>query len=106
MSDAARARMKAIDPLLRWDMFETMVRYYNPNSDLPRHILGKADEDDYTGFPKVIMYFAGNEVFAGIEPDYEASFIRCGVKDYEIKIKPGMPRAWPVFTFMPEGREG
>ena len=40
--------------------------------------VGKADEDDYTGFPKVIMYFAGDEVFAGIAPDYEKSFIRCG----------------------------
>ena len=87
-------------------MFETMVKYYNPNGDLPQYILGKADEDDYTGFPKIVMYFAGDEVFAGIAPDYEKSFNRCGVKDYEIKIKPGMPHAWPVFTFLPEGREG
>ena len=109
VSDAARARMKAIDPrdpLLHWDVFDKMVRYYNPNGDLPQYILGKADEDDYTGFPKVIMYFAGDEVFAGIAPDYEKSFIRCGVKDYEIRIKEGMPHAWPVFTFLPEGREG
>lgn len=40
------------DPILHWDMFETMVKYYNPNGDLPQYILGKADEDDYTGFPK------------------------------------------------------
>ena len=39
-------------------------------------------------------------------PDYEKSFIRCGVKDYEIKIKEGMPHAYPVFTFLKEGREG
>ena len=52
------------------------------------------------------MYFAGDEVFAGIAPDYEKSFMRCGVKDYEIKIKPGMFHAWPVFTFTQEGREG
>jgi hypothetical protein len=32
--------------------------------------------------------------------------MRCGVKDYEIKIKPGMFHAWPVFTFTQEGREG
>ena len=109
MSEEAKERMKEIDPrdpILRWDMFETMVKYYNPNGNLPQYILGKADEDDYTGFPKVIMYFAGDEVFAGIAPDYEKSFIRCGVKDYEIKIKAGMPHAWPVFTFLPEGREG
>lgn len=109
MSDEARERMKKIDPrdpLLHWDMFETMVKYYNPNGDLPQYILGKADEDDYTGFPKIIMYFAGDEVFAGIAPDYEKSFIRCGVKDYEIRIVPGVPHAWPVFTFLPEGRAG
>ena len=109
MSDEAKNRMKEIDPrdpLLHWDMFETMVKYYDPNGDLPQYILGKADEDDYTGFPKVIMYFAGDEVFAGIAPDYEKSFIRCGVKDYEIKIREGMFHAWPVFTFTKEGREG
>ena len=43
------------------------------------------------------MYFAGDEVFAGIAPDYEKSFKRCGVKDYTIKIREGMPHAWPVF---------
>jgi len=75
-------------------MFETMVKYYNPNGDLPQYILGKADEDDYTGFPKIIMYFGGDEVFAGIAPDYE------------IKIKEGMPHAYPMFTFLKEGREG
>lgn len=52
------------------------------------------------------MYFAGDEVFAGIAPDYEKSFFRCGVKDYEIKIKEGMFHAWPVFTFVKEGRDG
>ncbi len=26
--------------------------------------------------------------------------------DYEIKIREGMFHAWPVFTFLPEGREG
>ena len=108
-SEEAKARMKEIDPrdpILHWNQFDTMVKYYNPNGDLPQYILGKADEDDYTGFPKVIMYFAGDEVFAGIAPDYEKSFIRCGVRDYEIKIKEGVPHAWPVFTFLPEGREG
>lgn len=109
MSEDAKTRMRGIDsrdPILHWDMFETMVKYYNPNGDLPQYILGKTDEDDYTGFPKIIMYFGGDEVFAGIAPDYEKSFIRCGVKDYEIKIKEGMPHAYPVFTFLKEGREG
>ena len=109
MSDKAKERMKEIDPrdpMLHWNQFDTMVKYYDPNGELPQYILGKADEDDYTGFPKVIMYFAGDEVFAGIAPDYEMSFKRCGVKDYEIKIKEGMFHAWPVFNFVKEGRDG
>ena len=109
MSEEAKARMKEIDPrdpLQHWNMFDTMVKYYDPNGDLPQYILGKADEDDYTGFPKIILYFAGDEVFAGIAPDYEKSFLRCGVKDYEIKIEPGMFHSWPVFTFVKEGRDG
>ena len=109
VSDGARERMREIDPrdpILHADMFDTMIRYYNPRGNLPQHILGKADEDDYTGFPKIIMYFGGDEVFAGIAPDYEQSFRRCGVKDYTIKIKEGMPHAWPVFTFLKEGRDG
>ncbi len=109
ISDEAKERMREIDPrdpILHADMFDTMVRYYNPDGTIPQYILGKADEDDYTGFPKIIMYFAGDEVFAGIAPDYEKSFIRCGVKDYTIKIKEGMPHAWPVFTFLKEGRNG
>lgn len=109
ISDEAKARMREIDPrdpILHADMFDTMVKYYNPKGDLPQYILGKADEDNYTGFPKVIMYFGGDEVFAGIAPDYEKSFQRCGVKDYTIRIKDGMPHAWPVFTFLKEGRDG
>ena len=109
ISEETEERMKEIDPrdpLLHWNMFDTMVKYYNPDGNLPQYILGKADEDDYTGFPKIIMYFAGDEVFAGIAPDYEKSFIRCGVKDYQIKIKEGMFHAWPVFTFTKEGRDG
>ena len=109
ISDEARVRMREIDPrdpILHADMFDTMVKYYDPNGDLPQYILGKADEDDYTGFPKIIMYFGGDEVFAGIAPDYEKSFQRCGVKDYTIKIRVGMPHAWPVFTFLKEGRDG
>ena len=60
VSEEARARMREIDPrdpILHADMFDTMVKYYNPDGTLPQYILGKADEDDYTGFPKVVMYF-------------------------------------------------
>lgn len=89
------------DPILFADMFDTMLKYYNPNGDLPQYILGKADEDDYTGFPKIIMYFGGDEVFAGIAPDYEKSFVRCGVKDYQIKIKEGMPHGYTKMWIIP-----
>ncbi len=109
ISDEAKTRMREIDPrdpILHADMFDTMVKYYDPNGDLPQHILGKADEDDYTGFPGIIMYYGGDEVFAGLAPDYEKSFRRCGVEDYTIKIREGMPHAWPVFTFLKEGRDG
>ena len=109
ISEETEERMKEIDPrdpLLHWNMFDTMVKYYNPDGNLPQYILGKADEDDYTSLPKINMYIAGDEVFAGIAPDYEKSFIRCGVKDYQIKIKEGMFHAWPVFTFTKEGRDG
>ncbi len=109
VSEESKTRMKEIDPrdpILHADMFDTMIKYYNPDGTIPQYILGKADEDDYTGFPKTIMYFAGDEVFAGIAPDYEKSFKRCGVKDYTIKIVDGVPHAWPVFTFLKEGRDG
>jgi len=71
VSDEAKERMRQIDPrdpLLHWDMFESVEKFYNPNGDFPQYILGKADEDDYTGFPKIVMYFGGDEVFAGIAP--------------------------------------
>ena len=58
ISEETEERMKEIDPrdpLLHWNMFDTMVKYYNPDGNLPQYILGKADEDDYTGFPKIIM---------------------------------------------------
>lgn len=109
ISEASRKRMEEIDardPILRADMLDTMVKYYDPKGDLPRYILGKADEDDYTGFPKIHMYFAGDEVFAGLAPDYEASFQRSGLTDYRIIIREGMPHGWPVFTFLKEGRDG
>jgi len=109
ISDEAKERMREIDPrdiMLHWNMFDTMLRYYDPNGDIPQYILGKADEDDYTGFPKIIMYFAEDEVIAGTAPDYEKSFKRCGVRDYTIKIVPNVFHAWPVFNFVKEGRDG
>ena len=84
----------------------TMLQYYEPGGELPRHIPGKADEDGYTGFPRTAMYLAGGEIFAEIAPDYEKPFFRCGVRDCAMQIRPGMFRARPAFTFLPESREG
>lgn len=44
--------------------------YYNPDGTLPKYILGCAAEDDYTGFFKIVMYFGGDEIFAGEAPEY------------------------------------
>ncbi len=109
ISDESKKRMREIDPrdiMLRWDIPDNMIKYYDINGDMPEYILSKPHEDDYTGFPKIIMYFAEDEVFSGIAPDYEKSFKRCGVKDYKINIVPNVFHGWPVFTFVKEGREG
>ena len=109
ISEESKQRMHELDPrdiMLHWDMLDTMIKYYDPDGVLPEYILSKPHEDDYTGFPKTIMYFAGDEVFAGLAPDYEKSFKRSGVKDYTINIVPNMFHAWPVFTFVKEGRDG
>ena len=109
ISEEAKKRMHDIDErdiMLHWNMLDNMVKYYDPDGVLPDYILSKPDSDDYTGFPKIIMYFAGDEVFSGLAPDYEKSFKRSGVKDYTIKIVPNMFHGWPVFTFVKEGRDG
>lgn len=109
ISEESKKRMHEIDSrdiMLHWDMLDTMVKYYDPKGELPEYILSKPHDDDYTGFPKIIMYFAGDEVFSGLAPDYEKSFKRSGLTDYEIRIEPNMFHAWPVFTFIKEGRDG
>lgn len=76
ISEEAKKRMHDIDErdiMLHWNMLDNMVKYYDP------------DGDDYTGFPKIIMYFAGDEAFSGLAPDYEKSFKRSGVKDHTIR---------------------
>ena len=45
--------------------------YYNHDGSLPSYLLGCAATDDYTGFPRIIMYFGGDEIFAA-----EASHLR------------------------------
>lgn len=109
ISEGSKQRMHELDSkdiMLHWNMLDTMIKYYDPDGVLPHYILSEPDSDDYTGFPKTIMYFAGDEIFAGIAPDYEKSFKRCGVKDYKINIVPDMFHAWPVFNFIKEGRDG
>ncbi len=90
ISEESKKRMLEIDSrdiMLHWDMLDTMVKYYDPKGELPEYILSKPHDDDYTGFPKIIMYFAGDEVFSGLAPDYEKSFKRSGLTNYEIRSR-------------------
>jgi hypothetical protein len=73
---------------------------------VPKHLLGNAAEDDYRGFPKIRMYFGGDEIYAGEAPEYEKAFRRCGVKDFDIHIEQGMFHCYPFFTFLKEGKCG
>lgn len=75
--------------------------------NLHRRMLGRyAAEDDYTGFPKIIMYFGGDEIFVAEAPEYEKAFRRCGVKDYTVHVEPGLFHGYPMFFFVKEGRRG
>lgn len=80
--------------------------FYNHDHKLPGYLCGCAAEDDYTGFPKIIMYYGGDEIFAGEAPEYEKAFIRCGVKDYTIHVEPGVFHAYPMFPFLKRGKKG
>lgn len=84
----------------------TFAKFYDRENKLPDWVWGNAETDDYTGFPKIVMYFGGDEIFAAAAPDYEAAFKRCGVKDYTIHVEPGLFHAYPMFTFVPEGKKG
>jgi acetyl esterase/lipase len=85
------------------DMFPI---FYNHDGTVPEYLLGNAAEDDYTGFPKIRMYFGGDEIFSGEAPEYEKAFRRCGVKDFDIHVEPGLIHAYPFFTFIKEGKHG
>lgn len=109
ISDEAKERMKEIekrDIMLYADMLENFKDFYNHDGNVPKYYLGCAAEDDYTGFPKIIMYFGGDEIFAGEAPEYEKAFKRCNVKDYTIKLGKGMFHGYPLFTFVKEGKQG
>jgi hypothetical protein len=73
---------------------------------VPPHLLGNAAKDNYTGFPKIRMYFGGDEIYAAEAPEYEAAFRRCGVKDFDVHIEQGLFHCYPFFTFLKEGKRG
>jgi acetyl esterase/lipase len=110
IGDATRARMREIDKrdiTMNADyMMDKYPVFYNHDGTMPPHLLGNAAEDDYTGFPKIRMYFGGDEIYAAEAPEYEAAFRRCGVKDFDVHIEPGMFHCYPFFTFVKEGKRG
>jgi acetyl esterase/lipase len=109
IGEATRARMREIekrDIMMHADDMDQFAVFYNHDGMVPKHLLGNAAEDDYTGFPKIRMYFGGDEIFAGEAPEYEAAFRRCGVKDFVIHVEPGLFHAYSFFTFVKEGKRG
>jgi acetyl esterase/lipase len=109
IGDATRARMREIekrDIMMHADDMDKFAVFYNHDGTVPEHLLGNAAEDDYTGFPKIRMYFGGDEIFAAEAPEFEAAFRRCGVKDFDVHIEPGLFHAYPFFTFVKEGKRG
>lgn len=109
ITEESYARMKEIekrDIMMSADAMKIFPEYYDHDHSLPTYLCGCAAEDDYTGFPKIVMYFGGDEIFAGEAPEYEKAFIRCDVKDYTIHVAPGMFHAYPMFTFLKEGKQG
>jgi acetyl esterase/lipase len=109
IGDATRGRMREIekrDIMMHAGAMDKFALFYNHDGTVPDHLLGNAAEDDYTGFPKIRMYFGGDEIFAGEAPEYEAAFRRCGVEDFNVHIERGMFHAYPFFTFVKEGKRG
>ena len=109
ISEESFERMKEIekrDIMMSADSVKAWSDYYNHDGTLPSYLLGCAATDDYTGFPKIIMYFGGDEIFAAEAPDYEKAFDRCGVNDYTIHVEPGLFHSYPFFTFLKEGKQG
>jgi acetyl esterase/lipase len=109
ISEATRARMEEIeqrDIVMRASDMDRFAVFFNHDGTEPAHRLGNAAEDDYTGFPKIRMYFGGDEIFAAEAPDYEKAFRRCGVKDFRVHVEPGMFHCYSFFTFVKEGKRG
>ena len=102
-------RMRSLiskDVVMGGDLTKQFKEFYDPNGTIPKHIAGCAAEDDYSGFPPLLLGFGGDETMSGDAPDYEAAFKRCGLKDYKIHIEPDTFHAYPAFTFTPEGKKG
>lgn len=109
ISEESYARMKEIekrDIMMFAEAMRKLPEFYNPGGKYPQYLFGCAAEDDYTGFPRIIMYFGGDEIFAAEAPEYEKAFRRCGVRDYTIHVEPGMFHGYPMFTFLREGKKG
>jgi acetyl esterase/lipase len=109
IGEATQARMKKIeqrDIMMHADDMDKFAIFYNHDGATPAHLLGNAAEDNYTGFPKIRMYFGGDEIFAAEAPEYEKAFRRCGVKDFRVHVEPGLFHAYPFFTFVKEGKRG
>ena len=85
---------------------KTFLPLYDRFHQAAPHIWGNAATDDYTGFPKMVLIFGGDEIFAGEAPAYEAAFRRCGVKDAVVHVEPGLFHGYPMFTFVKEGKLG
>lgn len=109
ISEESYGRMQEIekrDIMMYARFMKIFPDFYNHDNKLPGYLLGCAATDDYTGFPRIIMYFGGDEIFAAEAPEYEKAFIRCGVRDYTIHVEPGLFHAYPMFTFIKEGKKG
>jgi acetyl esterase/lipase len=110
IGDATRARMREIDKrditMNAGYMVDKFPVFYNHDGTVPPHLLGNAAEDDYTGFPKIRMYFGGDEIYAAEAPEYEAAFRRCRVKDFDVHVEPGLFHCYSFFTFLKEGKRG
>lgn len=109
ISEDSAKRMKEIekrDIFMDSLCFDGFQKYYNRDGNIPRWIMGCAKEDDYKGFPKIRMYFGGDEVFSAEAEEYEKAFIRSDVKDFKIIVKEGMFHGYPLFTFLKEGKDG
>lgn len=60
---------------------------------------------DFTGFPRALVVYGGDEMLAAAAEGFETAFKKYGV-DYRIHIEPGMFHCYPLFAFLPEGKKG